>query len=132
MKIQVRLLGTLRKHCQGYDPRSGVEVDVHTEARVVDIVEIQGLPEDRTDFVEALFSSVLGIAFFFLTDPEAILMDGRFSFVGFGVRSLTMCVACLVLRLDDAREHSVRGSGTSPREGPDGWRPRPGRCSVLT
>lgn len=51
MKINVRLLGTLGKHCAGYDPAMGMDLDVPADARVADIVEILGLPADRIGFV---------------------------------------------------------------------------------
>jgi sulfur carrier protein ThiS len=51
VKIHVRLLGTLGKHCQDHDPRTGMELDVPKDAQVQDIVEILGLPADRIGFV---------------------------------------------------------------------------------
>jgi len=51
VKIHVKLLGTLGKHCPGHDPRSGMEIDVPSDASVMDIVEILGLPTDRIGFV---------------------------------------------------------------------------------
>ena len=51
MKIHVKLLGTLGKHCPGYDPRSGIEIDIPAGARVVDIAEILNLPADRIGIV---------------------------------------------------------------------------------
>jgi cation diffusion facilitator family transporter len=57
----------------------------------------------RLSVIGALFSAVLGIAFFFLTDSEAILLDGFFSFIGFGMGLLTIRVARLVQQPDDAR-----------------------------
>ncbi len=57
----------------------------------------------RLSAVGALFSAVLGIAFFFLTDSQAILLDGFFSFVGFGMGLLTIRVASLVQQPDDVR-----------------------------
>jgi len=57
----------------------------------------------RLSVVGALFSAVLGIAFYFLTDSEAVLLDGFFSFIGFGMGLLTIRVARLVQQPDDAR-----------------------------
>jgi cation diffusion facilitator family transporter len=57
----------------------------------------------RLSAIGALLSAVLGIAFYFLTDSEAILLDGFFSFVGFGMGLVTIRVARLVQQPDDAR-----------------------------
>ena len=57
----------------------------------------------RLSAIGALFSALLGIAFFFLTDSEAILLDGFFSFIGFGMGLVTIRVARLVQQPDDDR-----------------------------
>ena len=51
MRIHVKLLGTLGKHCPEHDPRTGMEIEMPNGVRVLDIVEILGLPADRIGFV---------------------------------------------------------------------------------
>jgi cation diffusion facilitator family transporter len=52
-----------------------------------------------------LFFAALGIVFAFLTDSAAIMLDGFFSFIGFGISLLTIRVARLVQQPDDEWFH---------------------------
>ncbi|MGB5163437.1 MAG: cation diffusion facilitator family transporter [Thermoanaerobaculia bacterium] len=52
-----------------------------------------------------LFFAALGILFAFLTDSDAIMLDGFFSLIGFGMSLLTMRVARLVRQPDDQWFH---------------------------
>lgn len=53
----------------------------------------------------ALGMAFLGIGFHFVTDSEAVLLDGLFSLIGFAVGLITMRVAMLVRRPDDEHFH---------------------------
>jgi cation diffusion facilitator family transporter len=57
----------------------------------------------------AAFMALIGIGFYFPTGSQAILLDGLFSLVGFGVCILTVKVAQLVKQPDD--EHFQFGYG---------------------
>ena len=52
-----------------------------------------------------LFFAALGIVFAFLTDSAAIMLDGFFSLIGFGISLLTIRVARLVQQPDDEWFH---------------------------
>lgn len=52
-----------------------------------------------------LFFAALGIVFAFLTDSAAIMLDGFFSLIGFGISLLTLRVARLVQQPDDEWFH---------------------------
>lgn len=53
----------------------------------------------------ALFMAALGITFGLLTQSDAIMLDGFFSLVGFGMALLTLRVSRLVLQPPDDRFH---------------------------
>ena len=55
--------------------------------------------------VGQLFFAALGIVFAFLTDSAAIMLDGFFSLIGFGISLLTIRVARLVQQPDDEWFH---------------------------
>lgn len=40
MKVRVKLYGTLSKACQGYDPATGIDLEVSEETRVRDVMEM--------------------------------------------------------------------------------------------
>jgi len=65
-------------------------------------VERRGL---RLSAAGALAMALLGIAFFFVTDSSAVLLDGLFSLVGFVMGLLGLRVATLVQKPDDECFH---------------------------
>ncbi len=65
-------------------------------------LELRGL---KLSVAGAMGMAALGIGFFFLTNSEAVLLDGIFSLVGFAVALITTRVAALVRKPDDEHFH---------------------------